>query len=296
MWRLTNVPSQAMTTVYLLKQMIRPCSASSSWNTFQRFLLKTHRGPAQAAGSPPPSLPTPRESQPQSQAEAAAPEPAMPLSQHSAPRRWLKSRSLSLPRIFRAPSCAWWAPVQRCLCGDEARGRLVLVAVVGAVQPGAGSGRPQAHRSRESKGRGRHVSDQITKHVFINKTISSPANSEKHWSIRRLWNAIFFSGSLHSNSPFGLQIQKMHIFTFMGAESVWLLIFHVVVDLLNISAIFILFLLKGIWRKWPTTYSFDCPLDKELPLWCKYSVKYENLFLGINSTKIWLVEQIPWAV
>lgn len=58
------------------------------------------------------------------------------------------------------------------------------------------------------------------------------------------------------------------------------------VDLLNISAIFTLFLFKGIQRKWPTINSFDCPLDKIFPLWYEYSVKYENLFLGMNSPKI----------
>lgn len=53
MWRLTNVPSQAMTTVYLLKQMIRLRSARSSRNTLERLLLKTHQGSAHTAGSPP---------------------------------------------------------------------------------------------------------------------------------------------------------------------------------------------------------------------------------------------------
>lgn len=42
-----------MTTVYLLKQMIRLWPARSSWNTLERFLLKTHWGSAHTAGSPP---------------------------------------------------------------------------------------------------------------------------------------------------------------------------------------------------------------------------------------------------
>lgn len=78
----------------------------------------------------------------------------------------------------------------------------------------------------------------------------------------------------------------MHVFTFMGAESDYLLILHMMVDRLNISAMFTLFLFKGMWRKWLTVNAFDCPPDEVLPLWCQYSLKYENLFSGMNSAKI----------
>lgn len=42
--------------------------------------------------------------------------------------------------------------------------------------------------------------------------------------------------------------------------------------------------------------SSDCSPGKVLPLGCNYSVNYENLFLGMNSAEIWLVDQIPWVV
>lgn len=52
--------------------------------------------------------------------------------------------------------------------------------------------------------------------------------------------------------------------------------------------------------KLPTEYSRS-PLAEFLwlfssPLGCNYIVKYENLFLGMSSAKIWLVDQIPWVV
>lgn len=98
MWRLTNVPSQAMTTVYLSKQMIRLRSASSSWNTFERFLLKTHRGPAHAASGPPRCRHLGR-SRVRRKAAAAGWGPAALLPQRSAPRRGQEPRSPSRPPI-----------------------------------------------------------------------------------------------------------------------------------------------------------------------------------------------------
>lgn len=137
MWRLTNVPSQAMTTVYLLKQMIRLWSASSSWNTFERFLLKTHWGPAHAAGSPPRCQHL-GQSRLQSNAEAAGQESAALLSQRSAPHRWQKSRHSSLSLI---PAAAAAAPVwqNRSLLTTAAQGLLAQqhLPAGGVAQAGA---------------------------------------------------------------------------------------------------------------------------------------------------------------
>jgi len=189
-----------MTTVYPLKQMIRLWSASSSWNTSERFLFKPRRGPAHAAGSPPRCWHSGRAS-----ADDTSPEvhpcpwsPQRP-NDTSPQEGWHKqgprlqtnhhfSWSPKPPRTFQESLLSVGKHLSTAASAAiRQAGAWCWVVMAGSMRPQAGTSLLQARGWWLRKGRGKNISHQAT-----NYTPGSQANSKKHWSIKRLWSTIFF--------------------------------------------------------------------------------------------------------